>query len=124
MRGNLDAGRGMIERARRLNPLDPRSWFMSGAMAITAIVDEDYAGAIAWAEKALVQNRRFAVALRVLAVAFVKIGKHDRAADIVRELLVIEPELTISRFFSRIPVPLKSMARAYAEALRAAGLPE
>ncbi len=124
MRGNLDAGRGMIERARRLNPLDPRGWFMSGAMAITAIVDEDYVEAIAWAEKALVQNRRFAVALRVLAVALVKVGKHDRAADIVRELLVIEPELTISRFFSRIPVPLESMARAYAEALRAAGLPE
>ena len=124
MRGNLDASRGMIERARRLNPLDPRGWFMSGAMAITAIVDEDYVEAIAWAEKALVQNRRFAVALRVLAVALVKIGKHDRAADIVRELLAIEPELTISRFFSRIPVPLESMARAYAEALRAAGLPE
>ena len=124
LRGNLDAGREMIERARRLNPLDPRGWFTSGAMAIAAIVDEDYAGAIAWAETALVQNRRFAVALRVLAVALVKVGEHDRATVVVRELLAIEPELTISRFFGRIPVPLDSMARAYAEALRAAGLPE
>jgi tetratricopeptide (TPR) repeat protein len=114
----------MIERARRLNPRDPRGWLMSGAMAIAAIIDENYAGAIIWAEKALVQNRRFAVALRVLAVALVKVGQRDRAAQTVQELLTIEPELTISGFLARIPVPLESMARTYTEALRAAGLPD
>ena len=88
----------MIERAQRLNPRDPRGWLMSGAMAISAIIDENYPDAVAWAEKALVQNRRFAVALRVLAVALVKIGEHDRAAEVAQELLKIEPELTISAF--------------------------
>jgi TolB-like protein/Flp pilus assembly protein TadD len=124
MRGNQSKGREMIERARRLSPRDPRGWFMSGAMAIAAIIDENYPEAIAWAEKALVQNRRFAVALRVLAVALVKVGQRDRAAQVVQEMLKIEPELTISGFFNRIPVPLESMARTYAEALRVAGLPE
>jgi tetratricopeptide (TPR) repeat protein len=124
MRGNQPAGREMVERARRLSPRDPRSWFMSGAMAIAAIIDENYPEAITWAEKALVQNRRFAVALRALAVALVQIGQRDRAAQIVQELLTIEPKLTISGFLTRIPVPLQSMARTYAEALRAAGLPE
>ena len=114
----------MIERARRLSPLDRRGWFMSGAMAIAAIMDEDYPEAIAWAEKALVQNRRFAVALHALAVALVKVGQRDRAAQVVQELLSIEPELTIAGFFSRIPVPVEAMARTYAEALKAAGLPE
>jgi hypothetical protein len=42
----------------------------------------------------------------------------------VKELVQIEPGLTIAGFFDRIPVPLESMARTYAEALRAAGLPE
>jgi TolB-like protein/tetratricopeptide (TPR) repeat protein len=124
MRGNQTTGREMIERARRLSPRDPRGWFMSGAMAIAAIIDENYAEAIIWAEKALVQNRRFAVALRVLAVALVKVGQRDRAAQTVQELLTIEPELTISGFLTRIPVPLESMARTYTEALRAAGLPD
>ena len=124
MRGNQPAGREMVERARRLSPRDPRRWFMSGAMAIAAIIDENYPEAITWAEKALVQNRRFAVALRALAVALVQIGQRDRAAQIVQELLTIEPKLTISGFLTRIPVPLQSMARTYAEALRAAGLPE
>jgi TolB-like protein len=124
MRGNRGAGREMIDRARRLSPRDPRGWFMAGAMAISAIIDENYPEAITWAEKALVQNRRFAVALRVLAVALVKAGQHDRAKQIVRDMLIIEPELTISGFLTRIPVPLEAMARTYAEALRAAGLPE
>ncbi len=124
MYGNQAAGREMVVRARRLNPRDPRGWFMSGAMAIAAVIDGNYAEALRWAEKALAQNRRFAVALRVLAVSLVKLGQRDRAALAVRELLEIEPELTISGFFARIPVPVERMAKAYAEALKAAGLPE
>ena len=124
MCGNQDAGREMVARAQRLNPRDPRGWLMSGVMAIAAVIDEDYAEAVRWAERALAQNRRFAVALRVVAVALVRLGQHDRARQAVRELLEIEPELTISGFFARIPVPLESMAKAYANALKTAGLPE
>jgi TolB-like protein len=124
MRGNQGTGRAMIERARRLNPRDPRGWFMSGAMAIAAIMDENYPEAVIWAEKALIQNRRFAVALRVLAVALVKVGQRDRAAQVVQDMLTIEPELTISGFLTRISVPDETMARTYTEALREAGLPE
>lgn len=124
MCGNQGGGRAMVERAQRLNPRDPRGWLMSGAMAIAAVIDGDYAGAAGWAGKALAQNRRFAVALRVLAVALVKVGQPERARQAVQELVAIEPELTISGFFARIPVPVEAMARTYAEALKAAGLPE
>jgi tetratricopeptide (TPR) repeat protein len=124
MRGNQPVGREMIARARRLNPQDPRGWLLSGALAISAVIEGNYLDAVAWARKALVQNRRFTVALRVLAVALVELGQRDEAAEAVQRLRVIEPELTISEFFRRIPVPLERMARTYAEALRAAGLPE
>lgn len=124
MRGNEDAGRALIARARRLNPRDPRAWLLSGAMAISAVVDGDYPLAVTWAKRALAHNRRFAVALRVLAVALVRLGLRDDAAKAVRDLQRIEPGLTVSEFFRRIPVPLEAMARTYAEALRAAGLPE
>jgi hypothetical protein len=77
----------MIERARRLSPLDPRGWFMSGAMALAAIIDENYAEAVNWAEKALLQNRRFARELRAMAVALVKIGQRDRAAQVAQQML-------------------------------------
>jgi TolB-like protein/Flp pilus assembly protein TadD len=124
MCGNQVHGRELIMRAQRLNPRDPRGWFAAGAMAICAVVDENFEGAILWADKALAQNRRFAVALRVLIVALVKTGALRRAAQVAQELLTVEPELTVSGFQSRIPFPVASMAAIYAEALRAAGVPE
>lgn len=124
MCGQQGEGRAMVARAQRLNPRDPRGWLMSGAMAIAAVIEGDHAQAVAWAEKALAGNRRFAVALRVLAVALVNTGEAERARGAVRELVAIEPGLTISGFFARIPVPLEGMARTCAEALKAAGLPE
>jgi Flp pilus assembly protein TadD len=124
MRGNQGAGRSMIERAQRLNPRDPRGWFASGALAICAVMDENFPEAIVWAEKALAQNRRFAVALRILIVALVKTGEGDRAAQVARELLKVEPEFSIAGFLSRIPFPVEPIAQTYAEALRAAGVPE
>jgi TolB-like protein/Flp pilus assembly protein TadD len=123
MCGDGGDGRAMVERAQRLNPRDPHGWLMSGVMALAAVIDENYAEAIRWAERALAQNRRFAVALRVVAVANVKLGQPDRARRAVTELLGIEPDLTISGFFARIPVPLESMAKIYADALKVAGLP-
>ena len=123
MCGNLDEGRERLERAQRLNPRDPRGWLMAGARAILAVIEEDYAEALKWAERALAQNRRFAVALRTAAVAQVKLGQRERARQTVKTLLEVEPELTVSGFFARIPVPLERMAKTYAEALEAAGLP-
>jgi TolB-like protein/Flp pilus assembly protein TadD len=123
MQGNQGTGRTMLERALRLNPRDPRGWLVSGAISIAALNDRNYPDAIHWAEKALAQNRRFAVALRVLTVALVNAGQHDRARQVARELLKVEPDFTISGFLSRIPFPLQSMARTYAEALGAAGVP-
>lgn len=124
MRGHQAAGRVMIERAMRLNPRDPRGWFTSGAMAICALADGDFVGAIAWAEKALSQNRRYAVALRALMVALVNTGEHARAVRIARELQKVEPDLTISGFLARIPFPVAALATTYANALRLAGVPE
>jgi TolB-like protein len=124
MCGNQAHGRELVMRAQRLNPRDPRGWFTSGAMAICAVVDENFEEAILWADKALAQNRRFAVALRVLIVALVKTGALSRAAHVAQELLTVEPELTVSGFQLRIPFPVVSMAATYADALRAAGVPE
>ena len=96
---------------------------MSGVMALAATIEGNYDEAIRWAEQALAQNRRFAVALRVVAVASVKLGRRGQARKAVEELLAIEPDLTISGFFARIPFPLAAMAKTYADALKEAGLP-
>jgi len=124
MRGNQAAGRAMIERAQRLNPRDPRGWFASAALAICAVQDQNFAEAVMWADKALAQNRRFAVALRVLIVALVKTGENERATQTARGLLKVDPEFTVSGFLSRIPFPVEAMSRTYVETLKAAGIPD
>ncbi len=123
MCGRAEAGRAMVERALQLNPRDPRGWLMSGVMAVAAVSEADYPKAIRWAERALAQNRRFAVALRALAVAHVGLGQPERARQAVAELLEIEPELTVSGFLARIPFPVAALGQRYAEALALAGLP-
>jgi tetratricopeptide (TPR) repeat protein len=93
-------------------------------MAIACIVGRKFDEAVVWAEQALVQNRRFAVALRVLAVALASAGRRERAANIVEELLRIEPQLTISGLRGRITFVIESVWQTYSDALRIAGLPE
>ena len=123
MNGRVAEGRAMVERAQRLNPRDPRGWLADGVLALASVIEEDYPAALRWAEKSLAQNRRFAVVMRVAAVAYVKLGQMDRARRVVEDLLAIEPGLTISGLFERIPFPLDRMVRTYADALSAAGLP-
>lgn len=123
MAGNQAEGRIMIARAQRLNPRDPRGWFASGAMAICAAADGQFTEAVTWADKALAQNRRFAVALRVLIVALIKTGARDRAKMVAQDLLKIEPDFTVSDFLARIPFRVKAMAQIYADALTDAGVP-
>jgi len=89
--GNPIKGFEMIGRARRLSPRDPREWFMSFGMAVAWTTSGQYGEAVTWAEKALIQNRCFAPALRQLAFALVKTGQRERATQIVQELLQIEP---------------------------------
>jgi tetratricopeptide (TPR) repeat protein len=121
--GNPEAGRRMIERSQRLNPCHPRAWFVMTGMSIAYLADGKFQEAIDWAEKALVQNRRFAIALRALAVALVNIGQIERARQIVQELLEIEPKLMVSGLSTRLPFVQQPILKTYRDALREAGLP-
>ena len=95
---------------------------MSTGLAI--IAEENFSDAINWAEKALLQNQRFAVALRVLAVGLAKVGRVHDAKQVVQDLLTIEPQLTISGLRTRVPFIVARIWKTYSEALRLAGLPE
>jgi tetratricopeptide (TPR) repeat protein len=120
--GDPKEGRRLLERSQQLSPRHPRAWFVATGMAIACLADHSYQEAISWAEKALSQNRRFAIALRVLAVALVNEGQIERAKKTVAEVLEVEPTLTISELRERLPhVPLLEV---FADSLRQAGLPE
>jgi TolB-like protein len=122
--GNPVEGRKLLERSKRLSPRYPRGWFVSTGMAIACLADSKFQEAVTWAEKALAENPRFGVALRVLAVALVNDGQLDRAKKMVLEALKLEPHLTLSGLRTRIPLRHAPILDLYRESLKKAGLPE
>jgi TolB-like protein len=123
--GNTAKGYELIGRAQRLSPRDKRAWLMATAMATGCMQDRHFEEAIGWAEKALVQNPRFASLFRILAAAHALLGNREKAAKFVHELMKVDPQLTVSRLRDRVPFALNEpLWKMYSEGLRLAGLPE
>jgi TolB-like protein/Tfp pilus assembly protein PilF len=123
--GNTDKALEFLSRAERLSPRDPRGWFIAGGgTAYTYFQAGRFAESVDAAKRALMQNPRFTVALRNLAASLVRLGRMDEAAEAMRELLAIEPQLTSTRLRGRMMNVDEHLWQDYSAALRLAGLPE
>jgi TolB-like protein len=123
--GNTSKALELLLRAERLSPRDPRGWFIiGGGTAYAYFAAGRYDESIAAANKALIQNPRFALALRFLAASLAKRGRRDAAAQAIREVLEIEPRLTLTKLRARSMFMDANAWKKYSEALRLAGLPD
>jgi TolB-like protein/Flp pilus assembly protein TadD len=122
--GNYASALELAGRAERLSPRDPRGWFIATVLGLAHFHAGQFDQAEADLKRALVQNSRFATALRVLAASLARLGRIDEAALTVQEMLKIDPQLTISEFRARSAFLTDSVRDSVAEALRLAGLPE
>jgi len=75
-------------------------------------------------KRALILTPRYALALRTLAACLIKQGRPDEAAEIMREVLNIEPHLTLTKLRARSMQVEENIWNSFAAALRVAGLPE
>ena len=114
----------LLHRADRLSPRDPRTWFIATGIGLAHFIAGQFDDAVVWTKKALSQNPRSAVALRVLAASLASSGQKDRAGETIRDLLKIEPHLTISSFRARMLMADESVWTKFSDALRLAGLSE
>jgi class 3 adenylate cyclase/TolB-like protein/tetratricopeptide (TPR) repeat protein len=112
------------QRALRLSPLDPHRYFYHSLAATACLSDRRYRETIDLAQQSLRANCRHTSTFRAKAIAEWQLGLHDDARATVRELLRLEPELTVSRYLKRTPAEPFDTGREWAEALRGAGLPE
>jgi tetratricopeptide (TPR) repeat protein len=80
--------------------------------------------AVSAAKTVLNQNPQSAYALRILAASLAKQGRLNDAAAVIREVLNIEPHLTLSKLRARKMFIKDDIWRDYAAALGLAGLPE
>jgi TolB-like protein/Tfp pilus assembly protein PilF len=124
--GHTETAVEMVERGRRLSPRDPRGWMSSLAMAVACNAAGRFAECAGWAERALAQNPRAASALRNRAGALIGLGRRQEAIEAVKEMLRIDPTITISGLRLRAPfhVTNEKYWNRYMSQLREAGLPE
>ena len=97
---------------------------MATAQALAYFVEENYEQSANCAKKALAQNPRFAIALRLLAASLANMGALDQGAETMKKVLVIEPQLTMTKLRARLPFMPQSIWAKLAQGLTLAGMPE
>jgi TolB-like protein/Flp pilus assembly protein TadD len=113
-----------LNRAMRLNPLDPLMHLAYSATAFGYFLLEDVDEASGWAERALHLRSNWPPALRVLAMSHSLAGRELPARKAVTQLRLIQPQLRVSNLHESIVLHRpEHMARCIA-AMRKAGLPE
>jgi class 3 adenylate cyclase/TolB-like protein/Tfp pilus assembly protein PilF len=112
------------QRALRLSPLDPHRYFYDSLAASAALSAGDYQGAIELGRRSLRANRTHTSTWRVIAIAQWQLGRHEDARETVRELMRLEPTLTVSTWLARSPSSDYAIGKLCAQALREAGVPE
>jgi TolB-like protein len=122
--GNPAEGLELLRRADRLSPRDPTGWLLAGGMSLAYYLEEKFEDSIFWSQKALAQNPRYVVAIRLLAANHARLGQPDKASERVQQLLKGDPTLTIAKQRSRMMFMDVSVWNKLADGLRLAGLPE
>jgi tetratricopeptide (TPR) repeat protein len=113
-----------LVRAERLSPRDPRGWYITWVMSLAHFMEGQFAEAATAARKSLNLNPRSTLALRLLAASLAQQGELGHAAEVMREMREIEPELTLTKLRSRLMHFKEDFWQEYSRALRLAGLPQ
>jgi tetratricopeptide (TPR) repeat protein len=121
---NPKEGMELFRRAARLSPRDPRGWFTSTGLGAAHYLDGQFDEAALWAQRALLQNPRSALALRLRAASLARQGYGDKAAAVMREILEIEPGLTLTKLRARLMFLSDWCWSRYSAGLRGAGMPD
>jgi tetratricopeptide (TPR) repeat protein len=111
------------QRALRLSPLDPHSYYFHSLTASAYITAARNDLALEHAETSLRANRLHTSTLRVKAVAQWRLGLHAAARATASELRRLEPNLTISKWLRRSPSAPYKVGKEFARTLMSVGVP-
>ena len=112
-----------INKALALSPYDPLMYAYSGIAAMAYLADAQYERAVECGLRCMRENATYTSAYRLIAIASTLIGREEQARSAVRELLRLEPGLTVDKFCKRYPGSATPHAKLYCDALAAAGVP-
>jgi adenylate cyclase len=110
------------ERALRLSPVDPQTYYFQMLAANGYLVADQLERVVALCEASLKHNRYHLPTLRVLMTAQHELGRASEARDTFNTLLSLQPDLTVARFLGYGSA--SRLRQRGANALRALGLRE
>jgi TolB-like protein/tetratricopeptide (TPR) repeat protein len=121
--GDPEGAAESLNKAIKLNPLDPRMFLTQSAMAFahfTAGRDDDAAD---WAARALRVKPNWPPALRVAIVSNAMRGQSDEAAWALETLRCIFPDVNVAKICESYPLQREADRRRLVLALHKAGVP-
>lgn len=113
-----------LERASRLSPLDPQAPIFSIGIAWANFIEGHYDEAAKRADLAVRARTRNITAMRCKVAALGLSGRVDEAREAVSELLAAQPDATVSKLKSLMPMRRPEDLARYLDGLRKAGMPE
>ena len=122
--GDADGAIASLNRAIRLNPLDPRMFLTQSAMAFAHFIAGRDQEAADWAARALRVKPNWPPALRVAIASNAMRGRLDEAGRALALHLRIDRKLTVARVCEFYPLRREVDRLRLVQAMREAGMPE
>ena len=114
-----------FQRAMRLSPLDPQTWYFVGGIAFAYLYMRRFDDVVEWADRSLDQKPDFLAVRRVKLVACAQLGRIEEARHCLRQVLERQPELTIARLTDYPGMTVSpEILELCRDGFRRAGLPE
>lgn len=121
------AGAEAISHARNalaLSPMDPMRYYFESLSAIAHIAGGEYEAAIQLARESLRRNKAHSSTHKALVLALSLAGQRQACTQAVDELAKAAPGYTVDAFLASSPLAGSPDRLLFAEALRAAGIPD
>ena len=121
--GDPDGAIESLNKAMRLNPLEPRVFLTQSAMAFAHFIAGHDDDASDWAANALRVKPNWLPALRVSIASNAMRGRVDDAERAVKSYLKIDPEMSIAKICEHYPLRREVDRQRLILAMRKAGVP-
>jgi tetratricopeptide (TPR) repeat protein len=120
----IDQGYADFRRAHRLSPSNGWSFLTTLGFAYTLMQMGRAEEGLQWARRICEDRPLWSASYRNLIACLVNTGQLEKARQIVKVLLELEPGLTISAQFAKGQYKRGAAFERFARALRQAGVPE
>ncbi len=122
--GEADAALELIERAKRLSPVDPLTFIFSSAVSYAHFVAGRYEQAVQAARRAASEGPAYLVAQRLLTASLAQLGRMDEAAEATRVLLALAPGYRLADAVGHASMRDPATRQRFLDGLRKAGVPD